>query len=255
MTNEGVRPARPHHKLTEDGRRMREVLTYSRRGSRFTPRQQAALGRAPRGVGDPRRGRRRARLPAGGVVRSRGAAGRRDRLGRRRGDRRRSPPPARRTTCWRWRSGARASPTRWAGWPRPGPTNVRFCCASTRCGRSSTWSSRGAGRAVDVLPRPVAQDSGTTSAGWSTPAFARAGRLPAGARRRVAAGHRLGRLRRADGARCSTPSRCSIGGVVERWAERPVTKFERKGLAAGRADHRPGLPAARLSALSWRCST
>ena len=34
-----VRPARPHHKLTEDGRRMREVLTYSRRGSRFTPRQ------------------------------------------------------------------------------------------------------------------------------------------------------------------------------------------------------------------------
>ncbi|WP_243395241.1 tRNA (guanine(46)-N(7))-methyltransferase TrmB [Nocardioides currus] len=36
-----ARPARPHHKLTEDGRRMREVLTYSRRGSRFTPRQAA----------------------------------------------------------------------------------------------------------------------------------------------------------------------------------------------------------------------
>jgi tRNA (guanine-N7-)-methyltransferase len=25
------------------------------------------------------------------------------------------------------------------------------------------------------------------------------------------------------------------GGVTERWAERPVTKFERKGLEAGRA--------------------
>jgi tRNA (guanine-N7-)-methyltransferase len=25
------------------------------------------------------------------------------------------------------------------------------------------------------------------------------------------------------------------GGVVERWTERPVTKFERKGLAAGRS--------------------
>ena len=37
-----VRPARPHLKLTEDGRRMREVLTYSRRGSRFTPRQAEA---------------------------------------------------------------------------------------------------------------------------------------------------------------------------------------------------------------------
>jgi tRNA (guanine-N7-)-methyltransferase len=24
------------------------------------------------------------------------------------------------------------------------------------------------------------------------------------------------------------------GGVVDRWAERPVTKFERKGIAAGR---------------------
>ncbi len=37
----GVRPARPHEKLTADGRRMREVLSYSRRGSRFTPRQAA----------------------------------------------------------------------------------------------------------------------------------------------------------------------------------------------------------------------
>ncbi|NYG60068.1 tRNA (guanine-N7-)-methyltransferase [Nocardioides daedukensis] len=36
------RPARPHHKLTEDGRRIREVLTYSRRGSRFTAKQQSA---------------------------------------------------------------------------------------------------------------------------------------------------------------------------------------------------------------------
>ena len=37
-----TRPARPHHKLTEDGRRMREVLSYSRRGSRFTPNQAQA---------------------------------------------------------------------------------------------------------------------------------------------------------------------------------------------------------------------
>ena len=37
-----VRPARPHQQLTEDGRRMREVLSYSRRGSRFTPSQAEA---------------------------------------------------------------------------------------------------------------------------------------------------------------------------------------------------------------------
>ncbi len=37
-----VATARPHHKLTPEGRRMREVLSYSRRGNRFTPRQRAA---------------------------------------------------------------------------------------------------------------------------------------------------------------------------------------------------------------------
>jgi tRNA (guanine-N7-)-methyltransferase len=35
-----VPPARPYSRFTEDGKRMREVLTYSRRGSRFTPSQQ-----------------------------------------------------------------------------------------------------------------------------------------------------------------------------------------------------------------------
>lgn len=39
---ESVRPARPHHKFTEDGRRVREVLTYSRRGSRLSSAQQQA---------------------------------------------------------------------------------------------------------------------------------------------------------------------------------------------------------------------
>ena len=35
-------PARPHQRFTEDGRRMREVLTYARRGGRLTPSQQEA---------------------------------------------------------------------------------------------------------------------------------------------------------------------------------------------------------------------
>jgi tRNA (guanine-N7-)-methyltransferase len=37
-----VRPARPHTGLTEDGRRLAQVLTYTRRGSRLTDRQAAA---------------------------------------------------------------------------------------------------------------------------------------------------------------------------------------------------------------------
>jgi tRNA (guanine-N7-)-methyltransferase len=40
--DERVTPARPHQRLTAEGRRMREVLSYSRRGSRFTPTQAAA---------------------------------------------------------------------------------------------------------------------------------------------------------------------------------------------------------------------
>ena len=51
--DERLPPARPHHKLTADGRRMREVLSYSRRGNRFTPSQAAAWDAAPRAVGHP----------------------------------------------------------------------------------------------------------------------------------------------------------------------------------------------------------
>ena len=40
--NDHVSPARPHQRFTEDGRRVREVLTYARRGSRFTAKQQRA---------------------------------------------------------------------------------------------------------------------------------------------------------------------------------------------------------------------
>jgi tRNA (guanine-N7-)-methyltransferase len=42
MDERRTTPARPHHRLTADGRRMREVLSYSRRGNRFTPSQAAA---------------------------------------------------------------------------------------------------------------------------------------------------------------------------------------------------------------------
>jgi tRNA (guanine-N7-)-methyltransferase len=41
----GVRPARPHTGVTADGKRVREVLTYSRRGSRLGTRQAAAWDR------------------------------------------------------------------------------------------------------------------------------------------------------------------------------------------------------------------
>jgi len=42
---QGVRPARPHTGVTAQGRRIREVLTYSRRGSRLGTRQEQAWAR------------------------------------------------------------------------------------------------------------------------------------------------------------------------------------------------------------------
>jgi len=42
---QGVRPARPHTGVTPDGRRVREVLSYTRRGSRMGPRQAQAWAR------------------------------------------------------------------------------------------------------------------------------------------------------------------------------------------------------------------
>lgn len=45
MEHAKVRPARPHTGLTEDGRRLAQVLTYTRRGSRLTPKQQVAWDR------------------------------------------------------------------------------------------------------------------------------------------------------------------------------------------------------------------
>ncbi|HSE55869.1 MAG TPA: tRNA (guanosine(46)-N7)-methyltransferase TrmB [Nocardioidaceae bacterium] len=44
MSNQ-VRPARPHTGLTEDGRRLAQVLTYTRRGSRLNEKQAAAWER------------------------------------------------------------------------------------------------------------------------------------------------------------------------------------------------------------------
>jgi tRNA (guanine-N7-)-methyltransferase len=45
MPEDQVRPPRPHEKRTADGRRVREVLSYARRGSRFTEREQDAWDR------------------------------------------------------------------------------------------------------------------------------------------------------------------------------------------------------------------
>ena len=219
------------------------------------------VGRPPRGLGDPRGRRRPARLPAGRLVRPRGAADRRDRVrawARRPAS---SPPPARRTTCWRWRSGGPASPRRWPRWRRP----ARPTCGSapsTRCGRSSTWSTPdGLAELWTFFPDPWPKtrhhkrrlvDARVRRAGG------RAGSRPGG-RWRLATDW-------ADYAEqmvavLDAEPRLT-GGVVPRWDERPVTKFERKGVEAGRVitdlcyrpAPRPGLSRGRRRPRSSSCS-
>ena len=93
--------------------------------------------------------------------------------------------------------------------------------------------------------------SGTTSAGW----WAASSRALAASRLRPGAAWRLA----TDWADYAEQMREVLdaeppleGGVVPRWAERPVTKFERKGLRGRPLDHRPLLPAHAPSRVSAR---
>jgi len=226
-----VRPARPHHKLTDDGRRMREVLTYSRRGSRFTPRQQQAWDayaerwwlpdetvdepgftlagcfdrEAPliveigSGIGESVVALAAARPDCNVVALEVWLPGVADTLGR-------------------------------IG--EAGLTNVRILSVD------AVWS----------MEHLLAPDS--LAALWTffpdpwhkkrhhkrrmvTPAFARlaATRLAPGAEWRLATDWADYAEQMVEVLDAEPLLR---GGVVERWAERPVTKFERKGIAAGR---------------------
>ena len=160
--------------------------------------------------------------------------------------RRRWPPRIPRSTCWHWRSGCPASLRVWAGSPRP----ARPTCGSapsTPPGRSSTCS-RPAGLAglwtffPDPWPKTRHHKRRLVD-----PAFAAlaADRLAPGATWRLA----------TDWADYAQVMRDVLdaqplleGGLVDRWAERPVTKFERKGVAGGPDDHRPGVHPTRLTA-------
>jgi tRNA (guanine-N7-)-methyltransferase len=231
MPAEGVRPSRPHHKLTADGRRMREVLTYSRRGSRFSPRQQEAWdSHAERWV-----------IPDEAVDRPDFAwsdwFGREAPLiveigsgvGEATAALAATRPAYDVLALEVWRPGVAEGLGRVA---EAGAENVRFCSVD------AVWS----------MEHLVAPDS--LSELWTffpdpwhkkrhhkrrlvTPGFARlaASRLAPGGLWRLAtdwddyAEQMVEVLDAEQGLE---------GGRVDRWDERPVTKFERKGLAAGR---------------------
>lgn len=232
MPDDRVRPARPHHKLTDDGRRMREVLSYSRRGARFTPRQAEAwdayadrMWLPDEAVDDPgftvagMFGRQAPLIveigPGVGESTVELAAAR---------------PDHDVLALEVWRPGVADTLGRVGA---AGLTNVRLLSVD------AVWS-------IEHLLEP-----GSLAGLWTffpdpwhkkkhrkrrlvNADFARlaASRLAPGAEWRLA----------TDWADYATQMVEVLdaeplleGGVTERWAERPVTKFERKGLAVGRA--------------------
>ncbi|MBD8868483.1 tRNA (guanosine(46)-N7)-methyltransferase TrmB [Nocardioides donggukensis] len=236
-----VRPARPHQRLTEDGRRMREVLSYSRRGSRFTPRQQEGWdAHAHRlvipddAVEDPDF---RLAEQFGGPDHPGYADGRRPLIveigcgiGEATVALAATRPGADILGLEVWRPGIADCVGRLG---EAGLTNVRMC------GVDAIWSLEhlvGEGELDEVwtfFPDPwpktrhhkrrlVTQDNARLIAS----------RLRVGGRWRLA----------TDWAHYAEQMRAVLdaeprleGGVVERWSERPVTRFERKGVEAGRA--------------------
>ncbi|MDN4173830.1 tRNA (guanosine(46)-N7)-methyltransferase TrmB [Nocardioides sp. SOB77] len=226
-----VTPARPHHKLTEDGRRMREVLSYSRRGSRFTPRQAEAWAAHQErwvipdeavdrpGFSLERWFGRRAPLVVeigSGVGEATAALA--------------AARPAHDVLAFEvWRPGV--ADTLWK-LADAGADNVRLC------GVDAVWSMEhllGEGSVEELwtfFPDPWRKARHHKRRLVSAD-FARlaASRLRPGAIWRLATdwADYAEQMIEVLGAEPSLE-----GGVVERWADRPVTRFERKGVEAGR---------------------
>ena len=232
MNEQGpVTPARPHHRFTEDGRRLREVMTYARRGSRFSAGQASAWEAhheawviPDEAVDQPgfslaeRFGREAPLIVeiGSGVGEATAALA--------------ATRPSYDVLAFEvWRPGVAETLGRLAD---AGVDNVRLC------GVDAVWS----------MEHLIAPDS--LSELWTffpdpwhkkrhhkrrllTPEFARlaASRLVPGGVWRLAtdwADYAEQMLEVLDAEPLLD------GGAVERWADRPVTKFERKGVNAGR---------------------
>ena len=229
--NDPVRPARPHQRLTADGRRMREVLSYSRRGSRFTPSQRAAWEQYADAwvIPDDAVDRPGFRLAdwfgreaplvvevGSGVGEATGALAA-------------ARPDHDVLALEVWRPGIASSLAEVAA---AGATNVRFCSIDAAWMLAHVLAPDSLAELWTFFPDPWPKkrhhkrrlvDAGI--------AHSAATRLQPGAWWRLA----------TDWADYAAQMQAVLdreplleGGIVERWAERPVTKFERKGLAAGR---------------------
>lgn len=232
MTHSHVPPARPHHKLTEDGRRMREVLSYSRRGSRLAPRQQEAWDAYAAAWVIPEKA---VDAPDFDLAQ---AFGRRAPLvveigcgvGEATGVLAAARPDVDVLALEVWVPGVAASLAEVAA---AGACNVRFCSVDAVWSLENLVAPGGLEELWTFFPDPWPK-ARHHKRRLVQPGFAAlvASRLRPGGVWRLAtdwapyAEHMVATLDAEPGLE---------GGRVERWADRPVTKFERKGLEVGRA--------------------
>ena len=226
-----VPPARPHHKLTPDGRRMREVLSYSRRGNRFTPHQQEAWDAHQEGwvipdaaVDEPgfslaawfgREAPLIVEIGSGvGEATAALAAAR---------------PSYDVLAIEVWRPGVADTLWRVA---EAGAENVRLMSVDAVWSMEHLVPAGGLAELWTFFPDPWPKTKHRMRrlVDASFAALA-ASRLAPGATWRLATdwGDYAEQMREVLDAEPALE-----GGPVERWAERPVTKFERKGVEAGR---------------------
>lgn len=232
----GVPPARPHLKLTEDGRRMREVLSYSRRGNRFTPQQAAAWEAHHERWVIPDE----AVDEAGFTFDSWFGRGPEDRdgliveIGSGVGEATAALAATRPSydvlAFEVWRPGVAATLARL---DEVGADNVRICSVDAVWSLENLLAPEAISELWTFFPDPWRKKKHHKRR-LVSPAFAAlaANRLRPGGWWRLATdwedyAEQMIEVLDAE------PS--LDGGVVERWDERPVTKFERKGVAAGRA--------------------
>ncbi len=142
-----------------------------------------------------------------------------------------SPQPARRTTCSRWRSGGPASRASLAEVAAAGATNVRFCSVDAVWAVEHLVAPGSLAELWTFFPDPWPKARHHKRRLVDAPFAALAARgWPRGAWRLATDWEDY-----ADQMRAVIGAEPGLtGGVVPRWAERPVTKFERKGREAGR---------------------
>ena len=229
--NNPLPPANPRQRYTEDGRRMREVLSYSRRGGRFTPSQQEAWDAhhldwvVPDGaVDDPSFSWREVFGRSAPLIVEIGSG-----VGEATAMLAAQRPAHDIVAVEVWRPGVAHTLGRLA---EAGAENVRLLSLDAVWCLENLFEPGEVEELWTFFPDPWPKQRHHKRR-LVTPEFAAlaASRLRPGGIWRLATDW----VQYADQMRKVLDAQPQLaGGPVERWADRPVTKFERKGLAVGR---------------------